>query len=146
MQRMRPSPKHRCEGTGDAVGVNRGRANPALAAAGDQGALALQLGSITPGKWADFVVLDRDIMAVAPEQLRTTGVLATYLEGEVVYCSDPFCARAPATTAEATARIAERLETLARWRQRTAGPAATEVRPEPHAKCGRSSARERKRK
>jgi predicted amidohydrolase YtcJ len=43
------------------------------------------LGSLTPGKLADFVVLDQDIMRVAPEQVLRTQVLATYVGGKAVY-------------------------------------------------------------
>jgi predicted amidohydrolase YtcJ len=43
------------------------------------------MGSLTPGKLADFVVLDQDIMRVAPEQVLRTQVLATYVGGKVVY-------------------------------------------------------------
>lgn len=42
-------------------------------------------GSLTPGKYADFVVLDQDIMRVAPDQILDTRVLMTVLGGEVVY-------------------------------------------------------------
>ena len=44
-----------------------------------------ELGSLTPGKLADFVVLDQDIMRVAPDQILNTGVVATYLGGTAVY-------------------------------------------------------------
>ena len=43
------------------------------------------IGSLTPGKLADFVVLDQDIMRVAPEQVLRTQVLATYVSGKPVY-------------------------------------------------------------
>jgi predicted amidohydrolase YtcJ len=43
------------------------------------------MGTITPGKYADFVVLDQDIMRVAPEQVLNTQVVATYLGGTAVY-------------------------------------------------------------
>jgi predicted amidohydrolase YtcJ len=43
------------------------------------------LGSLEPGKYADFVVLSQDIMAVAPEQVLATTVVATYLGGRPVY-------------------------------------------------------------
>ena len=43
------------------------------------------MGSLTPGKLADFVVLDQDIMRVAPELVLKTQVLATYVGGKVVY-------------------------------------------------------------
>ena len=46
-------------------------------------------GSITAGKYADFVVLDRDIMAVAPEAVLGTHVLLTVLGGKVVYRANP---------------------------------------------------------
>jgi predicted amidohydrolase YtcJ len=42
-------------------------------------------GSLTPGKYADFVVLDRDIMSVAPEEVLGTRVLVTVLAGKTVY-------------------------------------------------------------
>jgi predicted amidohydrolase YtcJ len=43
------------------------------------------MGSLTPGKLADFVVLDQDIMRVAAEQVLRTQVLATYIGGKAVY-------------------------------------------------------------
>ena len=43
------------------------------------------LGSLEPGKRADFVLLSRDIMQVPPEDIRGTKVVATYLDGEPVY-------------------------------------------------------------
>lgn len=43
------------------------------------------LGSLTAGKYADFVVLDRDIMTAAPDQIRSTQVLATYIAGRPVF-------------------------------------------------------------
>ena len=43
------------------------------------------LGSLTPGKHADFVVLDQDIMRVPAELILSTNVLATYLGGKAVY-------------------------------------------------------------
>ena len=42
-------------------------------------------GSLTPGKYGDFVVLDQDIMRVAPDQILATRVMMTVLGGEVVY-------------------------------------------------------------
>lgn len=43
------------------------------------------VGSLSPGKLADFVVLDQDIMTVAPERILSTRVVATYLGGRAVY-------------------------------------------------------------
>ena len=42
-------------------------------------------GCIAPGKQADFVILDRDIMTVPNEQLRQTKVRQTWIGGERVY-------------------------------------------------------------
>ena len=47
------------------------------------------MGSLTPGKVADFVVLDQDIMRVAPEQVLNSHVLATYVGGKAVYERKP---------------------------------------------------------
>ncbi|HEX7938147.1 MAG TPA: amidohydrolase [Gemmatimonadaceae bacterium] len=44
-----------------------------------------EMGSLTAGKLADFVILDRDIMTVAPEALVGTQVVATYMSGRPVY-------------------------------------------------------------
>jgi predicted amidohydrolase YtcJ len=53
---------------------------PAYAAFQDR-----EMGSLSAGKYADFVVLDRDIMTVAPHEIRGTQVLATYISGRAVY-------------------------------------------------------------
>jgi predicted amidohydrolase YtcJ len=44
-----------------------------------------QLGSLSVGKKADFVVLSQDIMQVPAEQILSTDVLATYLNGEAIF-------------------------------------------------------------
>ena len=43
------------------------------------------LGSIEPGKLADFVILSGDFLTVAPEQMRDLKALATYVGGEEAY-------------------------------------------------------------
>ena len=43
------------------------------------------LGSLSPGKYADFVILDRDIMAVADDAILGTRVVATFVAGKAVY-------------------------------------------------------------
>lgn len=42
-------------------------------------------GSLEPGKWADLVLLDRDLMTAPEADLPGARVLATYLAGEPVY-------------------------------------------------------------
>ncbi len=42
-------------------------------------------GSLEPGKLADFIVLDRDILNCAVDSIRDIQVLKTYLGGQVVY-------------------------------------------------------------
>jgi predicted amidohydrolase YtcJ len=44
-----------------------------------------QKGEIVPGMLADFVVLDRDVTAVAPEQILQTKALRTVVGGKTVY-------------------------------------------------------------
>jgi predicted amidohydrolase YtcJ len=43
------------------------------------------MGSLSPGKLADFVILDRDIMTVPVQQILGAAVLATYVGGRAVY-------------------------------------------------------------
>jgi predicted amidohydrolase YtcJ len=43
------------------------------------------VGSISVGKYADFAVLDRDWMRVAPEEIMGTRILSTYSSGKQVY-------------------------------------------------------------
>jgi predicted amidohydrolase YtcJ len=42
-------------------------------------------GSLEPGKYADFVILDRDILKVAPDKILSAAVYATFINGEKVY-------------------------------------------------------------
>jgi predicted amidohydrolase YtcJ len=48
-----------------------------------------RIGSITPGKQADFVLLDRDVLTVTAEEARDTKVLWTIVGGKTVYGSKP---------------------------------------------------------
>jgi len=43
------------------------------------------IGSIAPGKRADLILLDRDVLTVSPEQMRDTKVVWTMVAGKIVY-------------------------------------------------------------
>jgi predicted amidohydrolase YtcJ len=43
------------------------------------------IGSIAPGKYADFVLLDCDWMSAPPEDIARTEIAATYFGGRRVY-------------------------------------------------------------
>lgn len=44
-----------------------------------------RLGSLEPGKRADFLIIDRDLMLATPAQIRTTQVLQTWIDGKPVF-------------------------------------------------------------
>ena len=43
------------------------------------------IGSIAPGKSADLILLDRDVLTISPEEMRDTKVLWTMVAGKTVY-------------------------------------------------------------
>jgi len=43
------------------------------------------IGSITPGKYADIILLDRDVLTIGPEAMKDTKVLWTMFEGKLIY-------------------------------------------------------------
>jgi predicted amidohydrolase YtcJ len=45
-------------------------------------------GSLTPGKLADLVILDRDPFSIAPAELKEVRVLMTVIDGRVLYKAD----------------------------------------------------------
>lgn len=46
------------------------------------------LGSLEAGKWADFIIIDRDLMTVEDSQLWQTKVLQTWVAGKQVFSSE----------------------------------------------------------
>ena len=44
-----------------------------------------EIGSIAPGKRADLILIDRDVLTVAPEQMRDAKILWTMVAGKTVY-------------------------------------------------------------
>ena len=43
------------------------------------------LGSLEPGKWADFIIIDQDVMIAPDSVLWQTKVLQTWVAGEKVF-------------------------------------------------------------
>jgi predicted amidohydrolase YtcJ len=43
------------------------------------------MGTLEPGKWADFVITDRDIMTIPEKEIPATRVLKTFVHGELVW-------------------------------------------------------------
>ena len=44
-----------------------------------------KIGSLEPGKWADFIIVDRDVSKVDPQALARTEVLETWIAGKKVW-------------------------------------------------------------
>ncbi len=42
-------------------------------------------GSIEPGKWADFIILDKDLMQIPENEILQTQVVSTYIKGKLVH-------------------------------------------------------------
>jgi predicted amidohydrolase YtcJ len=48
-----------------------------------------KIGSLEPGKWADFILVDRDISKVDPQAVARTQVLETWVAGKKVWSKTP---------------------------------------------------------
>jgi predicted amidohydrolase YtcJ len=48
-----------------------------------------KVGSLEPGKWADFIIVDRDVSLVDPQALARTQVLETWVAGKKVWEKAP---------------------------------------------------------
>ncbi len=48
-----------------------------------------RLGTLEVGKLADFVIVDRDLTAIPPEQIREATVVTTVVGGRIVFSMDP---------------------------------------------------------
>ncbi|WP_310593364.1 amidohydrolase [Pedomonas mirosovicensis] len=58
-----------------------------------------QVGSLTAGKWADFILVDKDIFKSPPSELWQTKVLETWVAGKRVYCAEGRCSAETASNA-----------------------------------------------
>jgi len=47
-----------------------------------------ELGSLEVGKRADFIILDRDILACPLDDLKTTQVRETWLDGKLIWSAE----------------------------------------------------------
>ena len=47
-----------------------------------------KIGSIKPGKYADFVIIDQNPMMVDPEKIKDIHVLQTIVSGNIIYKKD----------------------------------------------------------
>jgi predicted amidohydrolase YtcJ len=50
------------------------------------------VGSLEAGKLADFIVLDRNVFEIPPQQVAEVRVLLTVVGGKPVYAAAPFAA------------------------------------------------------
>jgi predicted amidohydrolase YtcJ len=48
-----------------------------------------EIGSLEPGKFADFIILDRDLLTCPVDEIKGAQVLATYLGGKAVFEASP---------------------------------------------------------
>jgi predicted amidohydrolase YtcJ len=53
------------------------------------GRMESKVGALEPGRWADFLLLDRDLFTIAPAELFQVGVEETWVGGKRVYVRAP---------------------------------------------------------
>lgn len=58
-------------------------------------------GSLEPGKLADFIVIDRDVLSVPSDEIKDVRVVQTYVGGQIVYDCDKDGPPPPEATGEA---------------------------------------------
>jgi predicted amidohydrolase YtcJ len=46
-------------------------------------------GHLAPGTFGDLTILSGDVLDATPDEIRAMDVIATIVDGTVVYCSDP---------------------------------------------------------
>jgi hypothetical protein len=44
-----------------------------------------KIGSLAPGKRADLILIDRDVLTISPEEMRDAKILWTMVAGKTVY-------------------------------------------------------------
>ena len=74
-------------GKSNKIGVEQGLKSLTINAAW-QIKMENKIGSIKPGKYADFVILDQNPMMVDPEKIRDISVLQTIVSGNIIYKKD----------------------------------------------------------
>lgn len=87
-----------------------------------------ELGSITAGKYADFTILTRDIMTVAPERILGAQVVATYVGGQPVYRAKVAVITGESSDASASASSAPVVLPLQREEEWTRGLVARDTK------------------
>jgi hypothetical protein len=73
-----------------------------------------KIGSLEKGKLADLIVLDRDILTCATDEIKDTKVLRTYLNGTLVYAANDIADRASALSTLAPNVLSEENRQAAR--------------------------------
>jgi predicted amidohydrolase YtcJ len=76
-----------------------------------------ELGSISTGKYADFTILNRDIMTVAPERILGAQVVATYVGGAPVYQAKMVVLKAEDANAASVSETGDGAQTMPMQRE-----------------------------